>query len=461
MREKEEVSPMSAPSPLPPAAQPASSNYDWMLETAAYLALAGGFLFAILTASHLTILGFLLLTAGNLAWAYVFRRMEYVEDVAPCDSPPRAIGLWVTAMVAITLLCLQVARIGMGLDWLLPLVTIGVFGVQLRPRIALGFSVAIWLVVSFTLLILCGGWTPNFSQNELTLFPAAVFTVAFSFVVRQQYTQRRRAEALVEQLEEAQHQLRRYASEVEELTVTRERNSMAREIHDTLGHFLTILAIKLETAAKLDERGDVRLHAELVEARRVAAECMVEVRRSVAALRPAPLSLIQLREILARLVAEFEDSSPGTQVTLDVEGPTEALGAELRLALFRSAQESLTNIRKHADASKVLVRLRIEGSRVELLVRDNGRGGELANQEPSFGLQGMRERIALFGGRVDAGPDPEQGWRVEVALPLPREVAAARQDMAGSSTAPEALEPGTASYRSAVEETTARHGVEA
>jgi signal transduction histidine kinase len=450
---------MRAESPLPPAAHPAPSNYDWMLETAAYLALAGGYLLAILTASHLSILGFLLLTAGNLAWAYIFRRMPYVEDVGPTDSSPLEIGLWVTAMVAVTLLCLQVARIGLGFDWLLPLVTIGVFGVQLRPRIAVGFSVAIWLVATFSLLSLSGGLTRNFSQNELTLFPAAVFTFAFTFVVRQQYTQRRRAEALVEQLEEAQRQLRRYASEVEELTVTRERNSMAREIHDTLGHYLTILTVKLETAAKLDERDDPRLHAELIEARRVAAECLVEVRRSVATLRPAPLSPMHLREGLARLVAEFEDSAPGTQVTLDVEGSTEALGAELRLALFRAAQESLTNIRKHAGASKVLVRLRIEGPQVELLVRDNGRGCQLANQEPGFGLQGMRERIALFGGQVDAGPDPEQGWRVKVLLPLPQ--AEARQEIGGSRTAPEIAEPGTALYRSAIEETSARQGVEA
>jgi signal transduction histidine kinase len=450
---------MRALAPLPPAAHTAPSNYDWMLEIAAYLALAGGYLLAILTASHLTVLGFLLLTAGNLGWAYIFRRMPYIETAGRNASSPLEVGLWVTAMVVVTLLCLQVARIGMGYDWLLPLVTIGVFGVQLKSGTAVGFSVAIWLVATLSLFGLSGGWTRDFTQNELTLFPAAVFTFAFSFVVRQQYAQRRRAEALVEQLEEAQQQLRRYASEVEELTVTRERNSIAREIHDTLGHYLTILAVKLETAAKLDERSDPRLHAELVEARRVASECLVEVRRSVAALRPAPLSLVQLHEGLARLVAEFEDSAPGTQVTLDVEGPTEALGAELRLALFRSAQESLTNIRKHAEASKVLLRLRIEGSRAELLVRDNGRGAQPATHEPGFGLQGMGERVALFGGRVEAGPDPEQGWRVEVLLPLPEE--AVGQEIAGPASVPATLEPGTDSYRPAVEETTTRQGVEA
>ena len=85
---------------------------------------------------------------------------------------------------------------------------------------------------------------------------------------------------------------------------------MAREIHDTLGHYLTILAVQLETALKMEELGDARLHAELVEARRAAAECLAEVRRSVAALRPADLTALSLPDALARLVSEYEALDP-------------------------------------------------------------------------------------------------------------------------------------------------------
>jgi signal transduction histidine kinase len=421
------------------------SDYDWMLEFSAYLALAVGYLLAILTAYRLTVFGLVLLTACNLAWICLFRLLPYTGQRSPVDSSLVKVGLLAAGMIIVTLLCIQLVRLGMGLDWLLPLVTIGVFGVQLPPRVAAGFGVAVWLVVALSLLNLEQGW----KQSVLTLFPAAIFAFGFSFVVRQQYTERLRAEALVEQLEEAQQQLRRYASEVEELTVTRERNSMAREIHDTLGHYLTILAVKLETATKLEERSDPRLPAELVEARRLVSECLVEVRRSVAALRPSPLSTIQLHDGLVRLVAEFEAIAPQTQVTLDVEGPTETLSAELRLALYRSSQESLTNIRKHAHATKVLLRLRVEGSRAELLVRDNGIGNSLVAHEPGFGLLGMRERIALLGGIVQAGPDPEHGWRVEVSLPIP------------SSLAEEPAESGGASaYQSDDQEIAAHNGVE-
>jgi signal transduction histidine kinase len=416
-----------------------------MLEFSAYLTLAVGYLVAILTASRLTLLGLGLLTACNLAWICLFRLLPYTGQRSPVDTSLVKVGLLAAGMIIVTLLCIQLVRLGMGLDWLLPLVTIGVFGVQLSPRVGVGLGIAVWLVVALSLLNLNQGWT----QSVLTLLPAAIFAFGFSFVVRQQYTERLRAEALVEQLEEAQQQLRRYASEVEELTVTRERNSMAREIHDTLGHYLTILAVKLETATKLEERSDPRLRGELVEARRVVSECLVEVRRSVAALRPSPVSTIQLRDGLARLVAEFEAIAPQTQVTLDVEGPTETLSAELRLALYRSSQEALTNIRKHAHATKVLLRLRVEASRTELLVRDNGIGNSLLTHEPGFGLLGMRERIALLGGVVHAEPDPEHGWRVEVSLPVP-ETAAVGDGEDG----------GTPSYHSDGQEMAEHDGIE-
>jgi signal transduction histidine kinase len=404
-----------------------------MLDTTAYLTLAGGYLVAIITAPSLTLLGLLLLTACNIAWLYCFRRMAYSERTVV------EIFSLSVAMIALTVAVSQLVRLGLGLDWLLPLVTIGFFGVLLEPRVAIALSVATWLLLSLSLFNVDQGWTKNFSQSELSLLSAAIFSFAFTWVVRQQYTERRRAERLVEQLEEVQEQLRRYAGEVEELTVTRERNAMAREIHDTLGHYLTILAVKLETATKLEERADPRLHTELVEARRVASECLAEVRRSVVALRPASSTAIELNEGLARLVAEFEAIAPETQVTLDAEGPARDLGAEVRLALYRSAQESLTNIRKHAQATKVLVRLRVGASQADLLVRDNGVGAARKAHEPGFGILGMKERIALLGGVVSAGPDAEQGWRVDVSLPVPPPVSPAstpedQQDMVGTAT---------------------------
>jgi len=227
---------------------------------------------------------------------------------------------------------------------------------------------------------------------------------------------------------------------------------MAREIHDTLGHYLTILAVQLETALKLEEHHDPRLHEELVEARRAAAECLAEVRQSVIALRPTDLARLTLTEALARLVREFESVLPETEIILDEEGEIDRLAPELRVTLYRCVQEALTNIRKHAQATKVLVRLRVDGEvdsngdgtpdsgQVELTVLDNGpHPADGAKETPSgFGLQGIRERIALVGGSVMAGPEPGAGWRVEVRLPT-------APFATPSDTTPSAMTPGTTS----------------
>src|SRR5258708_3228923 len=188
----------------------------------------------------------------------------------------------------------------------------------------------IWLVTVLTLVGL--DYRHNLINDLMLVVPGFIFIFGFSAVVRYQFALRERAEALVAQLEAAQEHLRAHAREAEELAVSRERNRMAREIHDTLGHYLTLLAVQLETALKLEAHGDARLHAELTEARRVATECLGEVRRSVAALRPADPTARSFGEALARVVAEFEAALPETESGLDTEGPAQDLPPAPRMA---------------------------------------------------------------------------------------------------------------------------------
>ncbi len=119
-------------------------------------------------------------------------------------------------------------------------------------------------------------------------------------------------------------------------------------------------------------------------------------------------------------MAEFETTCRQTRITLDLEEATHPLNPELWLTLYRCAQEALTNIRKHAHATKVLLRLSTSDEQVELTVLDNGQGCEPIHEQRAsgFGLRGMRERVALLDGRLSAGPQPGQGWRVDVVLPL-------------------------------------------
>ena len=384
-----------------------------LMDISVYLTIAIGYLVAVVETTHLTLPGFLLLTAVNAAWLGVFRVMTERMNT------DRELILFAAALLALAGASLGTLWLGDTFDWLLLVITISVIASVFPPRSALVQS---GIVTVCVFAIIAWRYDLDGLRGFVSLLPAFVFAFLFPYVIRRHAIQKERAEALVAQLEAAQEQLRAYASQVEELTIARERNRIAREIHDTLGHYLTILAVQLETARKLYERGDPRLGEELSEARRAAAECLTEVRRSVAALRPADPTAHSFTEAIQRLIAEFEAVAPDTAVTLDAEGPLQDLAPELRVALYRCVQESLTNVRKHAQASKVLIRLRVDDTAAELTVLDNGAGAAVAGtngHEPGFGLLGMRERIALLGGTAEARPEPERGgWRVEVRLPL-------------------------------------------
>jgi signal transduction histidine kinase len=404
---------------LPVLTDENTTNPGSLINLLGYGTALAGYIFTILATRSLTAPLFLAFTAANVLWfacfailtSYESDRMEYLAHLL-------LLGLAVTTIWADALIFA-----GLALDWLLPIVTIVVFLLVYPTRAAIIASVAIAVITMLLVMIASithGVSSSQILQDQITLLPAFLYAFTFPFFMRQQQQQRRRAEELVAQLEEAQTQLRAHADQVEELAISRERNRMAREIHDTLGHYLTILAVQLETALKLEEHGDPRLHDELVEARRAAAECLAEVRQSVSALRPTDLSRATLTEALARLVREFAAALPVTEIVLDAEGEVDTLAPEIRVTLYRCVQEALTNIRKHAHATKALVRLRVANNRAELTILDNGRGDMNGVQEsPSgFGLQGIRERIALVGGSVTAGAEPGGGWRVEATLPL-------------------------------------------
>ncbi|MFI5272023.1 MAG: sensor histidine kinase [Ktedonobacterales bacterium] len=389
------------------------SDLGALMDFSVYATVAAGYLMAVVQAGTLTLAGFIVLTAVNAAWLGVFRWMT---------SPTHVCRQWelvllVACLVALAIAALGTLWLGNYFDWLLPVITVAVAATVFPPRSAVAQSSLVFVATLATFAL-------RFGVASLTdiasLLPAFIFAFLFPLIVRQHQDQKERAEALVIELEEAQTQLQAYASQVEDLTVARERNRMAREIHDTLGHYLTILAVELETALKLHEHGDPRLGDELAAARHTAAECLTEVRRSVAALRPADPTAHSFGEALAHLAAEFEAVAPETTVALDAEGPLQELAPELRVALYRCVQESLTNVRKHGHAGKVLIRLRVDDSHVELTVLDNGVGATSSadGHAPGFGLLGMRERIALLGGAAVARAEPGRGWRVEVRVPL-------------------------------------------
>ena len=243
-------------------------------------------------------------------------------------------------------------------------------------------------------------------RNALGTLGAAVFTAVVTELLKRE--QRARGE-----LAEANDLLRAYAAQAEELATTQERNRVARDIHDGLGHHLTVVQMQVQAARAVLATDPARADAVLAKAQEQSTEALAEVRRSVSALRerrPAP----PLRAALEGLAAET--SVAGVPTELRIDGPERTLSPQSEESLFRAAQEGLTNVRKHADATSARVLLRFCDDSVCLEVRDDGRGlPESAGQ--GFGLLGLRERATRLGGRLDVAAAPDGGTTLLVEVP--------------------------------------------
>lgn len=294
----------------------------------------------------------------------------------------------------------------------LPLISHGQF---LFPgRGALVVAAAILLAVSVTISLLAD-WGEALRAGA-TLAAGAIFVFVFTETALRAQQARVEVERLAADLSEANRQLREYAAQVEELATTQERNRLAREIHDSLGHYLTVINVQLEAARAVMDSDRPRTLDALNKAQSLAQEGLADVRRSVAALRAAPTDNRPLPEALAVLADECRASGIVTEFA--VRGAVRPLSPQTELTLYRAAQEGLTNIRKHAHASRTEVTLDYgAGGRVRLEVRDNGLGGRDDERGGGYGLLGVRERAQLLGGEVRIHAAQGQGFTLEVDLP--------------------------------------------
>ena len=194
-----------------------------------------------------------------------------------------------------------------------------------------------------------------------------------------------------------------------------ERGRIAREIHDVLAHSLSALTVQLEAADALlvGSRDVERAHNYVNTAQRIAREGLAETRRAIAALREdAP----PLRALLKALADSYTADGGDAAISMDAE--PEGLPTDAALAIYRTAQESLTNVRKHAPGAHVAITLESTAAEVVLNVTNRASDGQssLATSGGGYGLTGLHERAKLAGGSLEAGPYNE-GWRVRLTVP--------------------------------------------
>ncbi|GAA3883505.1 hypothetical protein GCM10022243_55280 [Saccharothrix violaceirubra] len=260
---------------------------------------------------------------------------------------------------------------------LLPFTAYFAFG----RRVALAVGVACLVFVVATLHLTVPGWAHHVEQvSDLVMFTIGlVLTLAMAAV------------AVEEQ------------RGVVALAASAERNRVARDIHDGLGHHLTAVAVLLEKAEAFRDRDPDVVDGALRDARESARRALEDVRRSVRTLREP-----------FRLAAALQDLTRGLAVTTTCEGDEDLYGPGEKLALYRAAQEGVTNALRHAEAGSVSVAVYCGASVASLVVSDDGKGFQ---GPEGYGLLGMRERVAQVGGRLDVTGAPNLGTRLTVTIP--------------------------------------------
>ncbi len=249
--------------------------------------------------------------------------------------------------------------------------------------------------------------------NSLLVFALATFAVSLLQADRASLE----AQRLLSELQAAHEQLQEYAAQVEELAVARERDRLSRDLHDTLGHRLTASIVQLEGAERLISAAPERASQMLNSVRLQLNEGLSEVRRTVGMLR-TPDADMSLPKALKQLVNDFELA---TQLAILVTVPDNLppLSEAYRLALYRAAQEALTNVQRHAQASQAALTMELSAEMLTLRVKDNGIGLPDGAEQKGFGLRGMRERITQLGGSVDLHAGGTDGATVLIQLPIP------------------------------------------
>jgi len=323
-----------------------------------------------------------------------------------CGGARRAAYFIIQCAVLTAILWLSPIR-GFFAIIVLPLVSQAIFDLGRRGAL---------LVVVYLYALVVSLWAIPYGFDAgveafLNFASAFAFTSIFTLITRRALDARRREEKLRRELEVANEQLRAHARQTEELATTRERNRVAREIHDGVGHYLTVVKTQLDAAAALIPTQPERGREAVIKAAKLTSEALEDVRRSVGALR-TDVTRPPLPDALRELTTHGEPVP-----TLAIEGAPRPLAPGVEHALYRAAQEGLTNIRKHARATQALLRLDFRTpSRIVLELSDNGIGAPTATGG-GFGLRGLRERIEIIGGTVEAANRLEGGFALRVEVP--------------------------------------------
>jgi len=357
--------------------------------------------------------GLLLIILACLVGLEQWERSRY-GDAVPLRS---AVILLVVRMVLVqTVVMMDCSGFA---TFLYPLIPFSAY-FSLGPRISnvVGFGYMVWYFWQYR---------PLSATGEASVFNLMIFAVLLLFmlvlarVIDSDERNQKNLETLLGDLEATNVKLQLYAEQVAELAATEERNRLARDIHDSLGHRLTIVNIQLEKALAYKDRDPDEAEQALLDAKQAASGALRDVRRSVSTLREADAGF-SLQAALAELVAGIDNGR--FSINFSFTGDEDSYARPVLMALYRSAQEGLTNIQKHAQATAVKLAVSLEEAEGKLVLQDNGQGFDTTTLDDlaidpyhSFGLQGIQERLELVRGQMQVISQPGQGTILQITVP--------------------------------------------
>ena len=280
----------------------------------------------------------------------------------------------------------------------------------------LRFSVGTALLdVGLTLLAASSGnWAGIHLLLSIIFIRTVLYMIVGYMITRLVTAQREQRQALAE----ANTQLTHYATTLEQLSISRERNRLARELHDTLAHTLSGLAVQLEAVDAAWETDPNAAHTLLEQSRTATRSGLTETRRALQALRASPLEDLGL-SLAIRTLAELLATRTGLTLDLHLPNELDNLSPPVEQCVYRITQESLANVDRHANARRLSVQLEQANRHLTLTITDDGQGfaPDDVNTENHLGLKGMKERAAMAGGKLAVTSQPGQGTTICLTIP--------------------------------------------
>ncbi|GHO90945.1 hypothetical protein KSF_009930 [Reticulibacter mediterranei] len=348
-----------------------------------------------------------------------------LEQWAQLSPAAQATGYAVIGLLAARIVLIEaVAAVdASGLSRVLyPLVPFAAY-FSLNKRVSYGLALVYMGAFVAKLCLSIPFWYTNKEAlSELFMFfMGLMFAISMANVACEAEANRRRAEQLLSDLAISHQQLKAYAEQAAELATAQERNRLARDIHDGLGHYLVAINILLEKIIAFRQRNPQEAEVAALDARRLTREALQDVRQSVGTLRLSG-EVFSLAAALNNLVKNAEQER--LTISLQMKGDETGFSKTVLLVLYRAAQEALTNVQKHARARNVSLCVLLQTHEASLSISDDGKGFDtsLLDRLPSdrnerFGIQGIRERLEVVGGALKVESHPAQGTRLLVSVP--------------------------------------------